>query len=456
MTNRNGQRDLASVALALSVVLIVYNEILGGALRFLLMKAHAPWLSYVPMVFTATTVFGFFARKALPRGVWVVGGSFLGYAAYTLILRLAVDARGSFVTEMGRVGFALYTWTPFFLGLILASTRREESLCRQARAAWFLAVIGVLMNRFVVFPWTGATIEILGQTTEVARDWSTRGVPRLAGFSRGSVFTANDIAVFGTLFFLSLRGQPLTRLVVWLTSIVAVALTTSKTPLVVIVAVPVMILLCCGSVNKPLLRAVGYYSGLGVVAGLLTLTVALPLASSTETVLDSAPAASMDVGFLTLSSMSERARIMWPGAFALPALDAAPIEWFLGRGIGGIGAAQGIFEPHHVNSADNLFVFLYLTFGIGVVFFAVMLFLGMRRYYVWEPNTFELWLSLSAIVAILAIATNVVESAVPSLLIGLLAGKGFAPTLSRSTSALAPARELLPKSYGSQFLRVTP
>ena len=217
-----------------------------------------------------------------------------------------------------------------------------------------------------------------------------------------------------------------------------------------------MILLCCGSANRPLQRAVGYYAGLGLVALLLILTVALPLASSTETVLDSAPAASVDVGFLTLSSMSERARIMWPAAFALPALDAAPIEWLLGRGIGGIGAAQPIFEPHHVNSADNLFVFLYLTFGIGVVSFGAMLFFGMRRYYVWEPNTFELWLSLSAIVAILAIATNVIESAVPSLLIGLLAGKGFAPTLSRTNAALATDREPLPKYYGSQFLRLTP
>jgi hypothetical protein len=62
------------------------------------------------------------------------------------------------------------------------------------------------------------------------------------------------------------------------------------------------------------------------------------------------------------ASFVERMLQMWPRAFAL--FDG-PLSVVLGRGLGGIGSPQQLGEAHWFNTADNVMLFLLVTFGIA-------------------------------------------------------------------------------------------
>jgi hypothetical protein len=56
----------------------------------------------------------------------------------------------------------------------------------------------------------------------------------------------------------------------------------------------------------------------------------------------------------------------WPGAWDLILRGG---EGILGRGIGGIGSPQRIFDPQYYFPADNLTIFLFGYFGIFAAFY---------------------------------------------------------------------------------------
>jgi len=412
-------------AVPLAVLALIYNDIFGAVIRYVSVSAGASWLSFAPMLFAAAVVLGYFCVARLHHGVWLTLGLFASYAYYTCLVG---GARGSLLFQLSSVGFALYTWTPFFLGLVLVSLRLEGLLLRAALVWWGFAVAGVLLNTFVKFPWTGATFEVLGQEAQVARDWTTNGIERLAGFSRASFTAANEIALFSMLLAARVRMHAALKVLIWMISVLAIALTTSKTPLMVMVVVPLALLgvrFARGFTARP---ALPFYAALSVLILLAGVMVALPCASGMQDLLNDT--STSDVGFLTLSSMLERAAIMWPAAFQLIASDKNPLEWVLGRGLGGIGAAQAIFEPLKVNSADNLFVFLYVTFGSGAALFVGSILAGFKKYYVNDRENFSSLFALAASVLTLGIATNVIESVVPALVTGVLVAKSFGRKLT--------------------------
>jgi len=420
VTPRQSLEAMVRRAVPIAVLALVYNDIFGAVIRFIAVGAGAPWLSFAPMLFAIGVVIAALFVTRLPRGLWLTLGLFAGYAYYTCLVG---GARGSLLTQLSSVAFALYTWTPFFLGLILVSLRGEGLFARGALLWWGLAVVGVLLNTFVKFPWMGATFEVLGQEAQVARDWTTNGIERLAGFSRASFTAANEIALFSMVLAARPRFHPALKVLIWAISVVAIALTTSKTPLSIMVVVPLALLSVRGAAALRTRPAMPYYVAMLALVSLLGIMVALPCASRTQDLF--ADTFDSDVGFLTLSSMLDRAGTMWPAAFELISSDARALEWVLGRGLGGIGAAQAIFEPLKVNSADNLFVFLYVTFGLGAVLFGGAILAGFKKYQVNRPDTFLIFFALAASVLTLGIATNVIESVIPALVTGMLVAKSF-------------------------------
>jgi len=411
-------------AVPIAVLMLVCSDIFGAVIRFVAVSLGAAWLSYAPMLFATAVVWAYFFVARLPRGVWVTLGFFASYACYTCLVG---GARISLLTQLSSVVFALYTWTPFLLGLVLVSLRLEGLFARTALLWWGLAVAGVVLNTFVAFPWMGATFEVLGQQSQIARDWTTNGIERLAGFSRASFTAANQIALFSMVLAARVRTHTALKLLIWAISVLAIALTTSKTPLTVMVVVPLALLSVRGARAFTTQPTLPLYVAMFVLLMLAGITVALPCASSTQDLFSNTSGS--DFGFLTFSSMLDRAATMWPSAFELIASDKNPIEWILGRGLGGIGAPQTLVEPLVVNSADNLFVFLYVTFGVGTLLFGVAIVGGFKRYYWEEPNTFITLFALAVSVLTLGIATNVIESVIPALVTGILFAKSFGAEL---------------------------
>src|SRR6202011_3772533 len=58
------------------------------------------------------------------------------------------------------IGF--YIWLPFFTGMLLQAEKQENILFKWIFFLWGVAVIGVILNSFVNFPWTGTSSEVLG------------------------------------------------------------------------------------------------------------------------------------------------------------------------------------------------------------------------------------------------------------------------------------------------------
>jgi hypothetical protein len=429
---------------AVALTVLVASDVFGGAVRFGLGVLGVPFLSYAPTLFSAGLAVAYFTYRAgvsrLDPRIFALLGFFAAYSVYSLLIGVVSRVTPG-PAGVGRVAFALYTWTPFFLGLALVSQGEETLLVRHAVLWWALAIVGVVVNRFVHFPWTGSTLEVLGQETQVARDWSTNGLERLAGFSRASYTVANEITVFGVLL-VALPGvrRPL-RALAWVVSTAAVALTTAKTPLMALLFVPPALW-----IQKAVPRATGQRPGgqfrlaMATLVAMLAALVMLPVSPATPDLL--LRYSFGNVGFLTLTSMLDRTATMWPSAFALIADDHNWIEWVLGRGLGGIGSAQTLFEPLDANSADNMFVFLYVTFGVSCIVFGLSIFSRFRAIYRDNDGRFAVFFALAGCVLMLGVATNVIESIVPAIALGILAGKssrndlGFQP-LERDIVPLA-------------------
>lgn len=401
-------------------------DVIGGALRFALARAGVPWMSYFPTLLALGVTVLYFAylgvvSRYTPQLALLIA-FFAFYAIYSVLTGVANRVgQASLVGQIGRVAFALYTWTPFFLGMAIAHQRQEETFVRYAGIWWAVAVGGVLVNRVVSFPWVGSSFEILGQQSELARQWSTNGIDRLSGFSRASFAAANQTMLFGIALMAGRRTPALFRVPIWVISCVAVAFTTSKTPLLAILLVPVML---AGLVlfQRGRASAGGFWPAISVLLVLATLMIVLPISSGTAAMISNHNI--NDYSFVTTSSLLDRALNMWPEAFALIARDHAPYQWLFGRGLGGIGSAQGIFEPLATNAADNLFVFLYVTFGLGCVCLLLPMLARFRGYFTVDPPAFRLLFGIAAGVLILGIASNVLESVVPAIALGMLVGKG--------------------------------
>ncbi len=84
-----------------------------------------------------------------------------------------------------------------------------------------------------------------------------------------------------------------------------------------------------------------------------------------------------------LSSFLERIDFMWPDALAIWFTHG---NLFTGRGLGGIGFAQGAAEWWRYNAADNLMIYLLVSFGLFAIVYAGGFLLSLRRTFAADPS----------------------------------------------------------------------
>jgi hypothetical protein len=220
-------------------------------------------------------------------------------------------------------------------------------LPRLALAAFLATVSGVALDVVIDYPWAGQAYESAIATVQVSREWSSGGIPRLSGFARAS-FDAATIVLILMVPMLATRWHVMWRGLLWITAFVTIWLTTSKGALLALVALAVWAMLEASRSAKRLVMA-----WIALFAGLC---LALPLGTT-------------QFGFGVrraevagwLSSFVERIDFMWPDALG---------TWFehgnlvTGRGLGGIGFAQLGAEWWRYNAADNLMIYLLVSFGL--------------------------------------------------------------------------------------------
>jgi hypothetical protein len=308
--------------------------------------------------------------------------------------------------------FGLKIFFPVFYALAMYPTvEKEFGFFIRAMALFFVvSAVGVFVNYFVgEMPWEGITYDTaFGSVATTKTWWMEGGVRRLPGLARTSVDVAMILGV-SSVILAAVANSLWARALIIGVAVWAIVLSTSKG---MVLAMAIAALWVVPSRQS----AFSFRIGRALAALLLVLTCALPsvfaIVTVTEHPLDIPP---------LLSSMWERFSWMWPTAFA-----SVPDHFgaLTGAGLGGIGTPLGLIPL--ANSADSIFAYYYVSFGlIGLVYLAFPMLALFGREAEHDSRSF-VWIALLIITYGYGASTNMIEQTFFCGVLGLIYGKAFA------------------------------
>lgn len=375
-----------------------------GPARYVLMLVHVPTLIYLRDVAA-------FALVAFAVSSWLGGERRLFplvVAVYVLFLHLLCGVLTLPSAVQPLLGLKVFFTFLFGMAASGAIAARAQLLSKLALVAFIATVCGVALDVVIDFPWAGEAYESAIATVQVSREWSSGGIPRLAGFARAS-FDAATIVLVLMVPLLASRWNVVFRAMLWMAGFVTIWLTTSKGALLSLVALAVWAVLESRAATKRLV--------LPWIAGFAAICVALPIAA---TQFGFGVRRSEVAGWL--SSFVERIDFMWPDAIGTWLTHG---NLFTGRGLGGIGFAQASAEWWRYNAADNLMIYLLVTFGLFAILYVGGFLLSLRRTFPADPSSDFLarcvrgW---ALVVFSYGCTSNMVEQPLMNMVIGLCFG----------------------------------
>lgn len=391
-----------------AVALYCLTFVFEGFLRFVLQSAGAGTLLYlrdlVPLSLFAYLGFRWVKGDVIPLFILLAGVAIL---VHFLIGRYVLPT-------LFQSLFGLKVMLPFFVGVLVVFFCGDR-LVRGNWVVWVLLIslAGVAVNYFVEMPWEGELLDTAFGTFSQSRNWTAGGVRRLAGLTRASFDAAAILMVLGIIQLSRMRFG-----VAWMLACVAVfagiAATTTKGAMLGFLAFLVFAVLTWGGARQTLAKALVIAAG-AVVATvpLISLYFSFHLRSISEG------------AYWLFSSFVERLNGMWPAAFAL--LDS-PLALVFGRGIGGIGVAQAYGDWWNLNAADNMFVYMFVSFGVFGCFYYMALLAVLTRRNWGKRDHVLLFNGLSLAIVCYGLTANVVESAVLSASLGVLIARNVLAT----------------------------
>ena len=309
--------------------------------------------------------------------------------------------------------FGLKTFIPMLMTVaIFPAVEQHFRLFIKAMAVFFaITVVGVLVNEVAgEMPWEGLSYETaFGSVQTTKQWWMSGGVRRLPGFARASFDAAMMIGLSGVMLMAAVRSVWL-RLLIACIGGAAIFLTTSK-GMIVAYAVATLWLVFANRSNT------SFKLGRGIVVALLLITCLVPTIFMVVPVREN-PA---DIPVL-LTSLWDRFAWMWPAGYSLLPDGFGALT---GAGPGGIGSAVG--DGPIPSSADSIFVYYYVSFGLlGIGYLAFpALALARGEGAAADPNRF-VWAALLIIAYGYGLSINMVEQTFFISVFGLLYGKAFA------------------------------
>lgn len=326
--------------------LFLWSLVLLGPLRYGFALLHLDVLIYLPKLLLLTAVFLLpLLRPRASAPVLTVSTFAVLYLVWG-----TVD-----LPSPGQAVFGVWVLTPLLFGLWAGAVARPEEWRTLFVVLFIVAALGVLLNPLVHYPWSGQSLDVLGNTIEVSRQWTVYGVDRYAGFARASFNAAAQLLLFGVMLVALLKRRS-AKLLIWLVAGAGMALTTSKGPL------GAWLVLSMYFAGGALLRWPKYWIQLwlGVVTFILLVMILLPLSTLW---IHYDPTLHGYVNKLLFASFGMRLNWTWPTSLHL--LDLGGVyHWWVGRGLGGIGAAQQYFEPVRYLPGDNFFVYVAVIVGL--------------------------------------------------------------------------------------------
>ena len=392
--------NLRSLVYALAG-LFLWFVVLNAPLRYGLALLHLDALVYLPklLLFMAVLLLPLLRPRASPAA-WLLTGLVLIYLLWGMVnLHTPLQAL-----------FGLWVLVPLLFGLWAGPVVSVEQWRRLFVVVFVVAAAGVFLNPLIHYPWSGQSLTLLNTRIQVSRQWTAFGVERYAGFARASFNAASQLLLFGVMLVVLLKRRGI-KLLVWLVAGVGIALTTSKGPL------GAWLLVSIYFAGGGLLRWPRYWIQLWLVA-LVFILLAMILFPLSAVWIHYDPALHSFAGKFLFSSFGDRLNRMWPDSLRLLDLGGG-WHWWVGRGLGGIGAAQQYFEPAHYLAADNLFVYVtvYVGFPVALFLFGA---LGLRIVCMGLRRDAASWrLPMMLVLVAYGVVVNEIEGSVLALFLGL-------------------------------------
>jgi hypothetical protein len=310
--------------------------------------------------------------------------------------------------KLPQVLFGLKVWLPFVTGFLLVETGLLPALNRPRAWAllWAVTCIGVGINYFYRYPWTATLIQVGDVTVTGERGATAMGIARLSGFTRAN-FDAATLVLLLYIYLLLQTRNTVARILLTLLSGLVIALTTTKGALsaflTTLLLAPALSLVrrSHSGLSHALCAAMVVMALVGLVFPLVSVEFPFPRLQPGS------------VGFWLFASFVDRATNTWPHAWSLIS------DWQLitGRGLGGIGAAQEMFERGRANPADNMFVYFYVTAGLfGAALYLFYAFASFRLE-LQERHQRLAYLLLFAFFAY-GLTVNMIENAPAAMVLG--------------------------------------
>lgn len=418
---------LSDKLLLLPFLLYTLSLTFEGALRYYLYHMGIEKLIYFPKALMFL-VFIFVIISDLTRS-----GLFKTYFILLCIVALSFFYGWHNTKNFYQAAFGIWVYAPFIYGVmalppILKAGERGNPFIL---AIWLITISGIFCDYFSELPWTGFNYDVGQVLVEGARGWSTFGIERCGGFARAS-FSAAYLTLFSSVYIISTIRKPFLVTFVWIITGLALIATTHRASIAIYIILTIIFPIIfkyydINIANKsyrilPIILAL-----IGISLPCLSGVVFLNLNTYMEEFM--------------LSSTGARLSKTWPDALSLIFERGNAI---LGRGLGGIGAPQLYFETSFYNPADNLYLSLFATFGIGMFLFITLWTIGLRKLDFkssWHPRLF--WL-ISVVILMEGWTANTIEDPLTAMLLGLSFGytvqsRCWKPISQRAIKATQPS-----------------
>lgn len=347
----------------LLLALYLFLEVFSAPLKFLFYSTGLSLLTYVSKAGSLVLIFlVVFVVAKVPRVALVI----------FIVMLMATLRTVTLYDSLFQGLFGFWVVVPFLFGVFYNRHLFDGRLIRIFEFFWVVALIGVLGDIIVDYPWKGSSIVVGGVEQDVARDWSSAGRERLSGFSQISGQVADQLFFLGALLLLIPHARR-KHIVVFMT-VLALYLTTMKTHLIAYV-----VLAFLEYVRRPIIS--------NVLIAVFGLAVQFfPLYSyfrfSDGRAIDGAY--EVAIGNLPLGSFFQRMSFMWPRVIDYTIERGG---WLFGTGIGGIGSALGrnenedtvIYGNLKFTAADGLFAYAFPVLGVWAIAFITMLAIAAIR-----------------------------------------------------------------------------
>ena len=372
--------------------LVVLLGVFNAVFRFYLLDSPFFFLVYVPqllMIFVVSLhVISFLVEREIKRRTVLL---------ITLLL-LALFTGIIYTQTLLQVVMGVYILIPIFFGYIVyPKFERILRFKKYYSVLLLFGIAGVIINVNYILPWEGFSYVVNGQEIQGNRFWTSSGTRRLSGFGRSSFETAAYI-LFLALMVLSKRFK---IKFLWLLSGIAIYYTNTKGIFLAYLVISLFVMLW---------SYMPYILKKGFLFFVIAANIILPLASWIFSIHRLS-------NIKMLRSFEDRLNRSWPDAYLLITESGSFIT---GRGLGGIGVPQNIYEPEKALPGDNLFVYLAALFGVGAFLLYIYLMFSILKKTKKHAHAHTMFYILSLYIFIYGVTTNIVELPVMAICLGLV------------------------------------